>query len=123
MQSWLPYIGAFAFGLSGAAMTYYGGFLVLMSGQRIDFGGFLILIVIMPVLVGLVSFGVTYLAFAKQSFHWQQWIFGLGFVAIAAGFCFALLTTQTLAPGLSTALLVTTLFFGGRFLTRRAASA
>jgi uncharacterized membrane protein len=120
VKNWLPYIGAFAFGLGGAAMAYFASFYALMSGQRVGFGGFLIVIFAFPTMVGLVSFGVTHHAFAKQSFHWQQWVFGVGFVAITAGICFALLTTQTVPPFVGVALFVTTLFFGGHYLIQRA---
>jgi len=123
VQSWLAYSGAFAVAFGAAGLCYFAGFYALMTGYGYGFGGFVLLALILPAIAGLVTFGVSYAAFAKQTFDLQGWGVGIAFVAAITATWFGLTALQVLGPNLAVFIYGLVLFVGGRLLTQRAANA
>jgi hypothetical protein len=120
MKGWLAYSGAFACALGAAALCYMAAFNVLMSGSSYGMEGLILLAIILPVLAGLIVFGVTYTAFSGQSLDMASWAQGLAFVAFVTAAFFGLVIGGVLEEGYAMIVMGLLLFFGGRMMIVRA---
>ena len=91
-----------------------------MSGHGFGVGGFILLVVVFPVLAGLVTFGVIYRAFFKQSLSWESWLLGFAFLAVTTAAFFGLIVADVLEEVPAALLLVVVSFGGGRWMIQRA---
>jgi hypothetical protein len=123
VKSWLAYSGSFACALGAAALCYFAGFYTIMTGASDGIPAFFLFVIIVPVAAGLVTFGVTYLAFTKHSFGLAGWAQGIAFVALASAVYVGLIVGNVVEGLVATILLVLLLFAGGRWMTQRAAHA
>ena len=121
MRAWLAYLAAFGFALASAAGGYFVGFRVVMSNSGYDIAGFFAVVVLMPLAVALAVFVVSYAAFSDRWIGWTNGVIAAAFTGVTALVCFMLIVQDVLEEVPAAILLVLTLFFGGRYLLKRAA--
>lgn len=123
MKGWLSYTVAFACAAGVAVMAYRAGFTALMTGAGWGMVGFFLLAILMPMLAGLLSFGVVYRVVAGRTFGAKGWAFGIIFVALATAAWLGLVLGDILRERVATILLAVVLFIGGRAMVARSANA
>ena len=120
MRSWLSYIGAFALALGAATMVYLAGFMALMTGVSSGIAGVVVWVVLAPMAAALIVFGVGYGVFTGHWLSGRRWVLAAGFVLFVAITGFVLVAQDVAEQSTITLLIILTLFFGGRFLLKRA---
>ncbi|KQI72062.1 hypothetical protein AN191_07870 [Loktanella sp. 5RATIMAR09] len=120
MRDWLAYVAAFGVALASAAGGYFLGFRVVMSNTGYDMAGFFGVVILMPLVVALAVFVVSYAAFSDRWLGWANGVVAAAFTGITALACFMLIVQDVLEEVPATILLVLTLFLGGRYLLKRA---
>ena len=114
MRDWLPYSGAFALGLLAATADFWMGFIFVMSAPITFIALFFGVVVLVPMLAGLLIFGLLYRLFSGVRFSGLQWLVAFGMVVMVALFCFALIVGDVLEELPATVLMMALLFAGGR---------
>ncbi len=120
MRDWLPYTAAFGIALASAIAGYFVGFMVVMTTPSVGVAGFFGLVVLIPLAVALLVFVISYAAFADRWLGVQNSFLAAAFVFFTGFACFALIAQRVLDTPPAAALLIVTLFVGGRFLLKRA---
>jgi len=120
LQEWLAYLVAFGIALASAAGGYFVGFRVVMSNTGFDMAGFLAVVILIPLAVALAVFVVSFAAFSDRWLGWTNSVIAAAFTGITALVCFTLIIQDVLNEVPAAILLVLTLFFGGRYLLKRA---
>jgi hypothetical protein len=120
LQEWLAYLAAFGIALASAAGGYFVGFRVVMSNTGFEMAGFFAVVILMPLAVALAVFVVSYAAFSDRWLGWTNSVIAAAFTGITALVCFTLIVQDVLEEVPAAILLVLTLFFGGRYLLKRA---
>ena len=120
MKDWLAYLAAFGIALASAAGGYFVGFRVVMSGTGFEMAGFFAVVILIPLAVALAVFVVSYAAFSDRWLGWINTVIAAAFTGITALVCFTLIIQDVLDEVPAAILLVLILFFGGRYLLKRA---
>jgi hypothetical protein len=120
LREWLAYLAAFGIALASAAGGYFVGFRIVMSGVRFEMAGFFAVVILMPLAVALAVFVISYAAFSDRWLGWINTVIAAAFTGITALVCFALIIQDVLEEVPAAILLVLILFFGGRYLLKRA---
>jgi uncharacterized PurR-regulated membrane protein YhhQ (DUF165 family) len=122
VAGWRAYVGSYACGLIAALAVYcVAGFVIITSAARVSPAGLAFWLVFCPVMAAVLAFGLVHGTLAGARF-------GMASTAGTATFCGAftvtavvLIMTDTLEEPFAALLLVTVLFFGGRYLMKRGA--
>jgi predicted cobalt transporter CbtA len=120
VKDWLAYLAAFGIALASAAGGYFVGFRIVMSGVRFEMAGFFAVVILMPLAVALAVFVISYAAFSDRWLGWINTVIAAALTGITALVCFALIIQDVLEEVPAAILLVLILFFGGRYLLKRA---
>jgi hypothetical protein len=120
VHEWLAYLAAFGIALASAAGGYFVGFGVMMSNSGFDMAGFFAVVILLPLAVALAVFVVSYAAFSDRWIGWTNGVIAAAFTGITALVCFTLIIQDVLEEVSAAILMVLTLFFGGRYLLKRA---
>ncbi len=122
MRDWLPYTAAFGLALASAMGGYVMGFMIVESGTGFGLAS-LLAMALLPLTVAYAVFVVSFAAFSDQWLGWTKAVVGAAFVFVTTLFCFVLIAQDLLDEGPAAILLALILFFGGRFLLKRASLA
>jgi hypothetical protein len=113
VPDWLPYTGAFVIGCVLATFGAFGAFVFAMSTTLT--ASFFAIVVVLPMMVGLLGFGVAYGLFSRNALRGKHWLIAAATVFVVALFCFWLVVADILEELPATALMMVILYVGGRF--------
>lgn len=123
VRGWLTYSGAFLVALGVAAALYIFAFRMLMSGAiSLSVAGFVGVVFIMPVMAGLVTFGLVYPKLSGVILTGSDRMGAFAFALITTIFFSSLLLSRLLDEMLVLPLFLAVMFIGGRILLARKAN-
>ena len=106
--------------LGAAAMVYVASFTALMTSASGGIAAFVVSVIFLPMIVALIVFGVSYGVFSGHWLSAERWLIAGGFVLFTTFTTFILIAQDVIEEPLATFILIAILFFGGRFLLKRA---
>ncbi|WP_400086658.1 hypothetical protein [Yoonia sp. R78084] len=120
MKDWLAYLAAFGIALASATVGHFVGFWMVMSSNASGLASLFAAAMLIPLALALAVFIVSYAAFSDRWLGWANGLIAATFVVLTALVCFMLIANDVLEESPAAILLVVILFFGGRYLLKRA---
>ena len=120
MRDWLIYTIAFAIGM-GVALTgrYLAFSAVISTGGAFSMVGFVGIVILLPVLVGVFVFGMTYAKAVGDRFTGAEWLNALAFTFAVTIMSVGLILSRAMGELPAMILLAALIFAGGRVLLAR----